>query len=64
MGRDTYFYVFEGTIRANEMTFGRTEQGLLVNADELTVTAQEDALLVAFLINPDAPLTYQGTIGR
>ena len=49
---------------ANETTFQRTEQGLLVNAEELTVTAEEETLLVAFLINPFAPLTYQGTIGR
>ncbi|MCF2206422.1 pirin family protein [Halobacterium salinarum] len=63
-GWDTYFYVFEGAVEANETTFGRTEQGLLVGAEELTVTAQEETLLVAFLINPDAPLTYQGTIGR
>lgn len=64
MGWDTYFYVFEGTVRTNETTFDRTEQGLLVNAEELAVTAQEETLLVAFLINPDAPLTYRGTIGR
>jgi len=63
-GWDTYFYVFEGAVEANETTFSRTEQGLLVGADDLTVTAQEETLLVAFLINPDAPLTYQGTIGR
>ena len=49
---------------ANETTFDRTEQGLLVNAEELTVFAEEETLLVAFLINPDAQLTYQGTIGR
>jgi len=61
---DTYFYVFEGAVEANETAFGWTEQGLLVGADDLTVTAQEETLLVAFLINPDAPLTYQGTIGR
>lgn len=64
MGCDTYFYVFEGTIKANETTFDRTEQGLLVNAEKLTVTAEEETLLVAFLINPDAQLTYRGTIGR
>ena len=64
MGWDIYFYVFEGAIKANETTFERTESGLLVNAEDLTVTAQEETLLVAFLINPDASLTYQGTIGR
>jgi len=38
--------------------------GCFVNTDKLTITAQEDTLLVAILINPVAPLRYQGTIGR
>ncbi|WP_096390210.1 pirin family protein [Halopenitus persicus] len=63
-GWHTYFYVFDGAVEANDTTFDRTESGLLVNATDLTVSAQEETLLVAFLINPDAPLTYQGTIGR
>ncbi|MUW15690.1 pirin family protein [Halorubrum sp. CBA1125] len=29
-----------------------------------TVTAERDATLVAFLVDPDAPITRQGTIGR
>jgi quercetin 2,3-dioxygenase len=37
---------------------------LLVNAEELTVAAQDEALLVTFLINPEAPLAFHGTIGR
>ena len=61
---DTYFYVFDGAVEANETTFDRTKQGLRGGMGDLTVTAQEETLLVAFLINPDAPLTYQGTIGR
>lgn len=59
-----YFYVFEGKVMANETTFNRTEQGLLVNADDLTVTAEKETLLVVFLINPDAQLTFQESIGR
>lgn len=63
-GWDTYFYVFEGAVEANDSHFGETESGLLVNEERVTVTAQEDSILVAFLINPDAPITRQGTIGR
>lgn len=39
-------------------------KGLLVKAEKLTVTAEKETLLVAFPINPDASLTYKGTIGR
>jgi len=28
------------------------------------VTATEDSILVAFCLDPDAPVTRQGTIGR
>jgi len=63
-GWDTYFYVFEGAVEANDSHFGETESGLLVNEERVTVTAQEDSILVAFLINPDASITRQGTIGR
>ncbi|SNR61680.1 pirin family protein [Halorubrum vacuolatum] len=63
-GWDTYFYVFEGAVEANDTRFGETESGLLVNEDTVTVTAHEESILVAFVINPDAPITRQGTIGR
>jgi len=63
-GWDTYFYVFEGAVEANDSHFGETESGLLVNEERVTVTAQEGSILVAFLINPDASITRQGTIGR
>jgi hypothetical protein len=31
---------------------------------DVSVTATEDATVVAFTIDPDAPITRQGTIGR
>jgi redox-sensitive bicupin YhaK (pirin superfamily) len=63
-GWDTYFYVFEGSVTANDTVFDTTESGLLVDDEETTVTARTDSLLVAFCIDPDAPVTRQGTIGR
>ncbi|WP_436926650.1 pirin family protein [Halosimplex amylolyticum] len=63
-GRDTYFYVFEGAVEAAGTYFDEAESGLLVDPDDLTVTAREDSVLVAFCIDPDAPVTRQGTIGR
>ncbi|WP_436348454.1 pirin family protein [Natronorubrum sp. FCH18a] len=63
-GWDTYFYVFEGAATADDTHFDKTESGLLVDGEEVTVTAETDTLLVAFLIDPDAPITRQGTVGR
>ncbi|MCL9814047.1 pirin family protein [Natranaeroarchaeum aerophilus] len=62
-GRDTYFYVFEGEVTAGDTSFSKAESGLLVDG-ELPVSAATDSILVAFLIDPDAPVTRQGTIGR
>jgi len=63
-GRDTYFYVFEGTVSAAGTTVEETESGLLVGDETVTVTAEEQSILVAFSIDPDAPITRQGTVGR
>ncbi|MEA1930718.1 MAG: pirin family protein [Euryarchaeota archaeon] len=62
---DTYLYVFEGAVTTdNETTIGYTESALVTGDGEQQVTATEDAILVAFCIDPDAPVTRQGTIGR
>ncbi len=63
-GRDVYAYVFEGAVTADGTRFDETESGLLVGDRTLTLTAERDAIVVAFLIDPDAPVTRQGTIGR
>lgn len=61
---DTYFYVFEGAVTADGTEFGKTESGLRVGDGTTTVTADADSQLVAFVIDPDAPVTRQGTVGR
>nr|WP_250137877.1 pirin family protein [Halorientalis salina] len=65
-GWDTYFYVFDGAVTAGEgeAELGYTESGLVTDAGDVPVTATDDSTLVAFSINPDAPITRQGTIGR
>lgn len=62
-GRDLYFYVFSGAISAGGRHFAEAEQGLLVGGGNLTLTAQSDAVVVAFLIDPRAAVTRRGTIG-
>ena len=63
-GRDTYVYVFEGAATVDDATLAETESALVVGDGTATLTAEDDAIVVAFLIDPDAPVTRQGTIGR
>ena len=60
----TYLYVFDGAVEVGDEPVGYTESALVIDDDDMAVTAIEDATIVAFNINPDAPVTRQGTIGR
>jgi hypothetical protein len=46
-----------------EVAVGLTEC-VLVTGEDVAVTATVDATIVAFGIDPDAPITRRGTIGR
>ncbi|MFT4947826.1 MAG: redox-sensitive bicupin YhaK (pirin superfamily) [Natronomonas sp.] len=61
---DTYCYVFEGAVRVGHEPVGFTETALVTGDDAVSVTASEPSTVVAFSINPAAPITRQGTIGR
>jgi len=63
-GRDTYCYVFEGEVDVDSERFERAESLLHTAPVAATLTARTDATLVAFVVDPDAPVTRQGTIGR
>lgn len=63
-GWHTYLYVFDGAIDVGDEAVGYTESALVANDTDMPVTATEDSTIVAFTINPDAPVTRQGTIGR
>ena len=63
-GRHTYLYVFDGAVEAGDEPVGYTESALVTGDDDVAVAATEDTTIVAFSINPDAPVTRQGTIGR
>lgn len=63
-GRDTYLYVLEGAAEVGESTLAYTESAMVLEGDDVPVRTTEDAVLVAFYINPEAPITRQGTIGR
>ena len=61
---DVYFYVFEGTVEVGDTTVARAESGLWTDGETPALTATEDAVVVAFRLDPDAPITRRGTIGR
>jgi len=63
-GWETYCYVFEGAIEVAGESVGFTESALVPDPEGIPLTATEDAVVVAFCLNPDAPVTRQGTIGR
>jgi redox-sensitive bicupin YhaK (pirin superfamily) len=65
-GWDTYLYVFEGsvTVGDGDVELGHTESALVTGGEDVSVTARDRSILVAFCIDPDAPVTRQGTIGR
>jgi redox-sensitive bicupin YhaK (pirin superfamily) len=64
-GWDTYLYVFDGAVTVGaDAQVGFTESALVTDGEDVAVTADEDSTVVAFCINPEAPITRQGTIGR
>ena len=62
-GRDLYFYVFSGSVVVDTQTFVEGEQGLHLSDDKLGIEAQSSSMLVAFLLDPNAPITRKGTVG-
>jgi len=62
-GRDVYFYVFSGAAVVEGQTFMEGEQGLSVLHGPLVAEASEESVIVAFLIDPKAPVTRAGTVG-
>jgi redox-sensitive bicupin YhaK (pirin superfamily) len=63
-GWHTYLYVFEGAVDVGGASIGYTESALVADDGDVPVTATEDSTVVAFTVDPDAPITRQGTIGR
>jgi redox-sensitive bicupin YhaK (pirin superfamily) len=63
-GWDIQFYVFNGAITIEGEAFVTREGGFVGADHNLSIHATEDALVVAFLINPKAQVTRQGTVGR
>lgn len=63
-GMHTYFFVFSGAVSVDGVIFGTGESGLVASEGAVLLTASEMALVIAFMIEPDAKVTRAGTIGR
>ena len=63
-GRHTYLYVFDGAVEVGDEPVGYTESAIVTKEGDMAVTATEDSTIVAFSLDPNAPITRQGTIGR
>lgn len=62
-GRDLYFYVFSGAVIADGQTFAEGEQGLRLSDGKIEAEAKSASILVAFLLDPNAPIARHGTVG-
>ena len=62
-GWHTYFYVFTGLVSSDGQSFAEAETGLIQDAEGRLLHADEDSVVVAFHINPDAKVVRLGTVG-
>ncbi|MDG5761192.1 pirin family protein [Natronococcus sp. A-GB1] len=60
----TYLYVFEGEVTVDGVPVEYTESSLVTGETDASVAAVEESTVIAFRLDPDAPVTRSGTIGR
>ena len=63
-GWDAFIHSYRGRIGVSGTRLETKESALLVKETGVRVKALKDAIVVAFLINPEAPVTYAGTVGH
>jgi redox-sensitive bicupin YhaK (pirin superfamily) len=63
LGWRTYFFVFYGCVEAEGQTFGEAESGLCLDGAGSRIHASAPSLVVAFIVDPDAPICRGGTVG-
>ena len=61
---DSYFVVLRGSIQVKEQSLKAVSSALLKDERGATIEALEETLIVVFLIDPTAQLTYDGTVGH
>jgi hypothetical protein len=63
-GWHAYFYVFTGKIAIGRESFREGESGLITNSARMSIDADNESIVVAFVLNPNAKLVRLGTVGR
>jgi len=63
-GWHAYLFVFSGAVEIAGARFTEAESCLLTNLEGIRIEAIERSSVVSFLINPDAAITHDGTVGR
>ena len=63
-GWDTLVHVYRGEAVVNGTPLKLAEGALLIDEQQVAITATSDTTLLVFLINPAAPLTHAGTIAQ
>jgi redox-sensitive bicupin YhaK (pirin superfamily) len=63
-GWHTYFYLFAGQVTSDGQSFAEAETGLIQDAAERVFHANEDSVVVAFHLNPNAKIVRLGTVGH
>jgi redox-sensitive bicupin YhaK (pirin superfamily) len=63
-GWHTYFYVFTGKIAIGAESFREGETGLITSSTRMSIDADKESIIVAFVLNPNAKLVRLGTVGR
>jgi redox-sensitive bicupin YhaK (pirin superfamily) len=63
-GWHTYFYVFTGKIAIGGESFRAGETGLITSSARMSIDADKESIVVAFVLNPNAKLVRLGTVGR
>ena len=61
---DTYLVVLRGSVQVEGQTLSAVNGALLKDDEGTAIEALEASLVVVFLIDPNAQLTYSGTVGQ
>ena len=56
--------MLDGAVEIGDEPVVYTESTFMIGDNDVAVTATEDATIVAFSLEPDAPIPCQGTISR
>lgn len=63
-GWDTYLFIYDGEVMIDGVPFGASDSAIVLQPQELTISARVDARVAALMLDPAAKVTRAGTVGR